>query len=375
MTATKYDFPVVLFIMLQYNVILINLLGFTALIRVAYSQWLWIFCTLWLSSKSYPLTSASKKPSEFIHQVLNHPRMVLSRWRCHSITSPSRGRSRSTKAWCWRSRLPCFWALRYGNMSIGRIWQIFTMTGTWKWFFIHARWSCCNRWNNSYPLLCFCSANLLSNRMIHILLCSIINMSLSSFDKISARLRITGTIPQITLCIFPYMEARIIQTSPRWRSFRIWTWKFLTSRANNWLSFSWMLQWGVPFKTVFFFLVIVQFLHHGVLKLQLLLCLVTWTLLFLKDTIKYRVTILYLCGQLCLVPYWRAESITDLNAFQIAFCCFSSNSPEFLYVTLNCFRKHCSNVLSMQVCPSFCNKNGNLAIIIGFIANETQSSG
>ena len=34
--------------------------------------------------------------------------------------------------------------------------------------------------------------------------------------------------------------------------------------------------------------------------------------------------------------------------FQIAFCCFSSVSREFLYVALNSFKKHCSNVLSFK---------------------------
>ena len=36
--------------------------------------------------------------------------------------------------------------------------------------------------------------------------------------------------------------------------------------------------------------------------------------------------------------------------FQIAFSCFSSDSPEFLHVSLNSFRKHCSNVLSAALC-------------------------
>ena len=31
--------------------------------------------------------------------------------------------------------------------------------------------------------------------------------------------------------------------------------------------------------------------------------------------------------------------------FQIAFCYFSSDSPEFLHLALNSFRKPCSNVL------------------------------
>ena len=42
----------------------------------------------------------------------------------------------------------------------------------------------------------------------------------------------------------------------------------------------------------------------------------------------------------------RAQSITtNLNAFEIDFCCFSSDSPEFLLVALNSFRKCCCNVL------------------------------
>ena len=44
-----------------------------------------------------------------------------------------------------------------------------------------------------------------------------------------------------------------------------------------------------------------------------------------------------------------------------AFCCLSSDSPEFLHAALNSFRKCCSNVLSTALCASFGVKNGNLA--------------
>ena len=41
-------------------------------------------------------------------------------------------------------------------------------------------------------------------------------------------------------------------------------------------------------------------------------------------------------------------ALPTYGAFQIAFCCFSSDSAveSFLHVALNSFRKHCSNVLS-----------------------------
>ena len=46
----------------------------------------------------------------------------------------------------------------------------------------------------------------------------------------------------------------------------------------------------------------------------------------------------------------RAESITDLNVFQIVFCCFNSDSPEFLYVALNSIRRRCSNAIAVALC-------------------------
>ena len=49
-----------------------------------------------------------------------------------------------------------------------------------------------------------------------------------------------------------------------------------------------------------------------------------------------------------------------MHKFQIAFCYFNSDSPEFLHVALNSFRKHCSNVL-ITALLFVCDKNGNLA--------------